>query len=357
MKIVKVLLLGGTGAIGVYLSKLLLERGDDVYVTSRSSRHDEKIHYLCGDAHDITFLEGVLKQRFDVIVDFMVYTTQEFSNQFMFLLNATNQYLFLSSARVFADSKVPITENSPRLLDLCKDDEYLKTDEYALTKARQENYLFNSGKTNWTIVRPYITFGSNRLQLGVLEKEHWLSRALTNRTVLFQRDIAAHVTTLTYGRDVSNMILHIIGNSITLGKAVNVIGDESTTWANVFKLYREVYKNTLGYEFKYQWQDSAEELSHQVHNEYQVKYDRLFDREFDNSFVKEICGDDYWSTSIKDGLSECLEEFLNSSRFFSPLDWRFQGWADKICGEKVSISEIPGLKNKTKYELTRFGIL
>ena len=35
-----------------------------------------------------------------------------------------------------------------RLLDISKDDKYLRTDEYALAKARQENILQKSGK-NW----------------------------------------------------------------------------------------------------------------------------------------------------------------------------------------------------------------
>ena len=57
-----------------------------------------------------------------------------------------------------------------------KDEEYLKTDEYALSKARQEDILHRSGKNNWTVIRPYITYSEIRLQLGVLEKELWLYR-------------------------------------------------------------------------------------------------------------------------------------------------------------------------------------
>lgn len=52
----------------------------------------------------------------------------------------------MSSSRVYADSQTPITENSPRLLDVYKEEEYLKTDEYALSKARQEDILHRSGK-------------------------------------------------------------------------------------------------------------------------------------------------------------------------------------------------------------------
>lgn len=53
----------------------------------------------------------------------------------------------------------------------------LSIDEYAITKAHQENLLINSKNKNWTIIRPYITYSEQRLQLGTFEKEDWLYRA------------------------------------------------------------------------------------------------------------------------------------------------------------------------------------
>ena len=84
-------------------------------------------------ARDIEFLRKVLKlQEWDAIVDFMVYSTEEFSCRVQLLLNATRQYLFLSSSRVYADTNgALIKEDSPRLLDTINDSEYLQTDEYA----------------------------------------------------------------------------------------------------------------------------------------------------------------------------------------------------------------------------------
>lgn len=63
-----------------------------------------------------------------------------------------------------------INEETPRLLDMIKDEEYLNTDEYALSKARQENILHEAGCNNWTIIRPYITFSETRLHLGYLKR-------------------------------------------------------------------------------------------------------------------------------------------------------------------------------------------
>ena len=71
----------------------------------------------------------------------MIWSTSDFDKCYEALLAATDQYIYMSSYRVYADSPL-ITEDSPRLLDVSDDPEYLATDEYALAKARCENLLF-----------------------------------------------------------------------------------------------------------------------------------------------------------------------------------------------------------------------
>lgn len=141
-----ILLLGGTGAIGGYLTKLLNsdKQVEHVYVTSRH-RTDAfgKVKYLLGNAKDDSFIHQLLlNSKYDAIVDFMSYGTREFSERVELFLKSTKHYVFLSSSRVYADlGEKPIVEASPRLLDVCKDEIYLSSDEYALAKARQENIL------------------------------------------------------------------------------------------------------------------------------------------------------------------------------------------------------------------------
>lgn len=190
------------------------EEGDNIFVTTRnkSAKDIKNIHFLHGNAKDIQFVKS-LDNNFDVVVDFMSYKTDEFANRVAMLLNKTKHYVFLSSARVFANDKV-ITEESPRLLDVSKDKQYLETDEYALTKARQEDILNSCNKRNYTIIRPYITYGKERLQLSVLEKEEWLFRALTNRSIVFCKELANKSTTLTDSRDVAKSIFKILSGGV-----------------------------------------------------------------------------------------------------------------------------------------------
>lgn len=192
----RILIMGGTGAMGSHLVGILAaDPANELTVTTRKefpSVENGCIRYVRGNAHDIGFVRSLVPvgAKWDCIVDFMVYTPDEFRERVDFLLSVCKQYVFLSSARVYAGSNEPIVETSPRLLDTVNDEVYLRTDEYALAKAREENLLSQSGKTNWVIVRPYITYSEIRLQLGVLEKEQWLYRAMNGRKIVFPKDIA-----------------------------------------------------------------------------------------------------------------------------------------------------------------------
>lgn len=298
----------------------------------------------------------MLQQPFDVIVDFMVYNTQNFKERAELFLKSTKQYIFLSSARVYANEEHPIIESSPRLLEKSEDSLYLATDEYALSKARQEDILANSGYNNWTIIRPYITYSENRLQLGVLEKEDWLYRALKGRTIFFSEEISKRKTTLTYGLDVSRAISELAGNYEVLGEIFHITMNEkeSRTWSNIFDIYIELLKKHLGYTPKVSSQNLVNFLKLRPEGaKYQVFYDRMFERNFDNSKIGAFVDIEKF-TKPENGLKMCLESFLKNPHF-SNIDWKIHAKMDKMSNERTSLSEIPGMKQKLKYLLFRYG--
>ena len=352
----KVLVLGGTGAMGVYLVQLLAQQGHEVIVTSRRQRESglENLKYIQGDAHDNLFLKDILSQKFDAIVDFMVYHTEEFAARYRMFLDVTEQYIFFSSSRVYADSKSPITESSPRLLDVCKDKEYLATDEYALTKARQEDMLMQSGKQNWTIIRPYITYSNARLQLGVLEKEYWLQRALRGGTIVFGKDIATRRTTLTYGEDVSRVVSMLIGNDKAFGKAVHITGQDTMLWSEVLELYLDVIECKIGKRPNVLMTENSDGIKDVLCNQYQIDCDRLYNRVFDNSFVNDLCGGNASYTPMRDGLTRCVEEFLNSQKVFLWNNPKLEAWMDRQAKERTSVNEFVEWKSKMKYLFFRY---
>lgn len=352
----KVLLLGGTGAMGVHLASLLNENKIDTFVTTRKERKDYgTVHYLVGNAHNDEFLLPILdKENFDVVVDFMVYNTEEFSNRAEKLLDSCGQYVFLSSSRVYADSKNSIKEDSPRLLDVSDDKEFLETDEYALTKARQENILFKSEKKNWTIIRPYITYSEIRLQLGVLEKELWLNRALSGKTVVFSKDIFEHYTTLTWGEDVSRGIKALLGKQEAFEQTFHITQAKALKWSEIWNIYSKVLTEETGKKPEIKLIDLP--AFHEMYSgKYQINYDRLYDRVFDNSKISQFV-DTKKFLSPEEGLEKSLREFIKNGGHFDFVSWASEGFADRISGEHYSLLKIQGLKNKLRYGMKRLGL-
>jgi nucleoside-diphosphate-sugar epimerase len=343
----RVLLLGGTGAIGIELLKLLQNLHYDVYYTSRRKiNNDQSIYH--GDAKDLGFLKFILSEKWDVIVDFMVYSTEEFNNRVNLLLKYTGHYLFISSSRVYSDNSInPITPNSKRLLDSIKDSDYLKTDEYALSKARQENILFQSKYENFSILRPYITFNSNRLQLLNLEKEYWLSRAIKKRPVVIYKESLDTITTMTSSDDVAALIERII----KLGpqkKAYNLASNQSLPWSEVLLTYSKIIYDTLGISLKMHV-ISLDDYYDKFGFSYQIKYDRLFHRVF--SLDKNFEGFQFSNT--KENLLQKTEKFLLRPNF-QFVDHSYNGVSDYLSKSQTDYNEITGIKNKLVYYYNRF---
>lgn len=342
-----VLVLGGTGAMGGPLVELLSQRGDRVYVTTRSQKENaENITYICGNAKDWFFFEKLMTRKYDAIVDFMVYGTEELSKRLDCLLEHTEQYFFFSSSRCYAESKNPIMENSARLVDICEDQEYLVTDEYGLAKGREENLLFNSGKKNWTIIRPYITYNTYRLQLGVYEKEDWLRRSLEGRTIVFPEDIARRRTSLTYGPDVSGTVVDLIGNEKAYGQAFHITTVESHTWGEILDFYCKKIEEKTGNKSKVKMVKDSTGLQ-TVWNPWQIRYDRLYDRTFNNSKIESVRGK-YNYKSTFEGLGECLDAFLENPKWLN-MNTRYEAWCDRQTGEFTPIQEVLGHRNKLRY--------
>ena len=340
--------------MGVHLVNFLAEQGHRVTVTSRSKRQDKPgVRYVTGNAQDLTFLQPILTaDKWDAVVDFMSYSAQQFKTNCPVLLQHTAQYVFLSSSRVYANSDKPLQETDARLLDNSPDKTYLNTTEYALDKAREENFLRDSGYNNWTIVRPYITYSEQRLQLGVLEKENWLYRVLQGRKLVFSKDLLDKKTTLTHGKDVSRGISAVLGKKDALGEIFHITAAQSITWKNVLDCYLKVLEKHTGRKIPVYLTEKS--VKWQLPDKYQLIYDRYYNRVFNTDKINRYISVASFE-SPTEGLEKALTNFLKNP-FFRRIPFHLEARLDYSSGDKTPLSEIPSFKEKVKY-LLRFYIL
>ena len=347
-----ILLLGGTGVMGEVMLPMLSELSHSLTVTSRVSRvGNASVRYVKGNAHNLGFLKEIISSaNWDCVIDFMVYTTEEFEERIELLLNSTNQYVFLSSSRVYADENTPLKESSNRLLDVSNDLTFLNTDEYPLSKARQENILFKCKLTNWTIIRPYITYADNRLQLLVFEKEGWLYRALKGRHIVLPKELMNKYTTMTSGEDVARAIVSILGRDEAFSRVFHITNPTPVKWKDVLNIYLDGFELTCGSRPKVKYQSLND--FYKYNSKFPVEYDRNYNRVFDNSNISQFINVDSF-LDISQDLKCKLCDFLKEPGFKN-INWKAEAYKDRAASEHTPLFEINGIKNKLKYVVFRY---
>lgn len=287
----KVLVLGSTGAMGRYLVPELADMGYEVTGVSLDDAVPCRDNVVCikGNAFDKDFLEGLLHQGFDGIVNFMSYGSHPFGEYYKMFLDNTSHYIFLSSCRVYDDKEVPIKETSPRLWDSSEDEVLKASNDYCIHKARAEDLLQKSPYTNWTIVRPATTFSTMRLQLVTLEFSNSVGRALQGKKVVLPKQAMDKPATLSWGGDVAKMIARILFRDEAKREAYNVCSAEYRTWEEIAAYYHEL----VGLEAV--WVDKEDYIAiidpkKRNAARWQLEYARLFHRITDNSKVLKLTG-------------------------------------------------------------------
>ncbi len=285
----KVLVLGGTGAMGRYAVPELVKMGYkvDVFSLDDMTSDNPMLKYFKGNIKEPGVLEKLLNNHYDGVIDFMMYPTSEFEKVYTMFLDNTEHYIFLSSCRVFANEP-PITEKTPRLLDVSDDKEFLKTDDYALYKAREENMLINSPYTNWTIVRPATTYSTGRFQLVTLEAPTFIHRMQTGKTIVLPEPAMECQATLSWGKDVGVMIARILFNKKAYRESYNVATAEHHSWKEIAGIYNSIVP------FKYitvSVEDYLDIIAQGADGaKYQLIYARMFQRITDNSKILSLTG-------------------------------------------------------------------
>lgn len=283
----KALVLGGTGVMGTYLVNELLDMGFSV--DAACAHHQissiENLKYYCGNFSDYHVIrEFLYGKHYDVTVDFMTYSTAKFSERFDLLLSSSEQYIFLSSYRVYSDIEIPTKESSPKLLDVTDDIEFLNGDDYSLFKAREENILRNSRFRNWTIVRPSITYSSRRVAFVTLELPLMLRRSKAGKPIYIPQNVWSVQATCTWAGDVARMISKLVHNPAAMCEDFSVCTSEHHTWGEIAAIYNEL----LGADIHTVSMQDYVSFFGGNYSKGMLDYDRCVNRIMDNSKILRI---------------------------------------------------------------------
>ena len=203
----------------------------------------------------------------------------------LFLEN-TEHYIYLSTYRIYAESEI-ISEKSPRLLDVCDDKALLSTGDYAIYKAECENELRVSKYTNYTIVRPAITYSKRRFQLTTLEANVLVYRMFENKIVVLPEGAKNIQATMSWAGDVAKMLAGLLLNEKAYTQTYSVCTSEHMTWGEIADIYDRIYG------LKCIWvndEDYINIVGGSMAARNQLIYDRELNRVMDNSKILEITG-------------------------------------------------------------------
>jgi 2'-hydroxyisoflavone reductase len=167
----KLLILGGTGFIGPHMVRYALGRGHEVTIFTRGRAETEvpsAVEHLLGDRNDDhTALEG---RTWDIVLDNNARDYRWVQKSTALLEDAVEQYVFVSTASVYADESMgwenagnvllaPIVdENSARVE---APEGWKEGDEapYGFTKTLSENIAHATFPGRTTVVRPGLIVG------------------------------------------------------------------------------------------------------------------------------------------------------------------------------------------------------
>ena len=281
----------------------------DIICLEDNQADTDRIKYYKATAN-IDFLKEFLKDKYyDGIVNFILYEdVDEYKPIHKILSEKTDHLIFLSSYRVYADLQHPITETAPLLFDVSEDEDFLKNEKYAVSKAKAEHFIREeSGTTNWTIVRPVISFSDKRFDIVTRNGSEVIDRTKNNEIITLP-EVSRNLTAgLDWAGNSGKLIANLLFKENALGEAYTVSSAQNLTWGEVANIYTEL----LGAKFK--WVSIEEFVNENPYlriNPWILKYDRFFDRKIDNKKILSATGlkkDDF--VSIKDGIKIELHKF------------------------------------------------
>lgn len=332
----KILLIGGTGTISMAITRLLAEKGEDVYLLNRGTRNSglpEGVKLInCDICDEKKTAEALGDMTFDCVGEFIGFVPEQVERDFRLFSGRTKQYIYISSASAYQKplSDYRITESTPLANPHW---------QYSRDKIACEEFLMKQYRENGfpvTIVRPSHTYDERSVPLGVHgDNGSWqvLRRMLDGKPVIIHGD-GSSLWTITHNSDFAKGYVGLIGNIHAIGQAFHMTSDESVTWDQIYAIIAD----TLGVKL------NARHISSEFLNAigpYDFEGTLIDDKAntvvFDNSKLKRAVPDFTATVRADQGIRRTIEYVLAHEEC-QKADPEFDKWCDRVIAAYDKLS-------------------
>jgi nucleoside-diphosphate-sugar epimerase len=214
----RILIMGGTRFIGVYLTKVLVEQGHEVVLFNRGNKPApiEGVKQIHGDRQNITQLKEKLAQEsFDAVFDNNGRELSDTQPLAEIFTEKIQHFVYVSSAGVYLKSEqMPHREGDP-----------VDPNSRHKGKHQTEAYLAQS-PIPWTSIRPTYIYGSQNYN----DLEAWFfDRIIRNRPIPIPGN-GLHITQFGHVYDLAKAMAAVLGNQKAISQIYNISGDRYVTF-------------------------------------------------------------------------------------------------------------------------------
>ncbi len=217
----RILIMGGTRFIGVYLTQLLVEQGHEVVLFNRGNRPApvEGVGQITGDRTDSAQIKDKLSQEhFDAIFDNNgreLSDTQPLADIFK---DRVQHFVYMSSAGVYLKS-----DQLPHVESDAVDPKSRHRGKY-----ETEAYLKQQGLP-FTSIRPTYIYGPQNYN----DLEAWFfDRVVRDRPIPIPGN-GLHITQLGHVKDLAAAMCKVLGNSSAVGEIYDISGERYITFDGI----------------------------------------------------------------------------------------------------------------------------
>jgi len=325
----KALFIGGTGTISMAISKLLLQKGWELYLLNRGNRNDnpelQKAHFITVDINDEKAVAEKIKDlHFDVVGEFIGFVPEQLERDYRLFKGKCDQFIYISSASAYQKpaSSYLVSESTPLANPYW---------EYSRNKIACEDYLMKLYREEGfpiTIVRPSHTYDERSVPLGVHGKKgsyQVVKRIKEGKKVIIHGD-GTSLWTLTHNSDFAKGYVGLMGNLHAIGEAVQIMSDESVTWTQIY----ETIAKTLGVKLNPVYIPSK---TLAANGDYDFTGSLIGDKAnsvvFDCSKLKRLVPDFVATKRVDQGIKETVE-YVMSHKECQTEDPEFDTYCDKM---------------------------